>query len=150
MHQVAMKPMPFLIIDVRDKNNADISPLPQELGHIVHLPGLLYTAAFCTCKGRKSHACLLQAGHKANALQSRAMWSLYTPDAQTEYPSLEHLLIFIGSNDRQMLEAAKHAAKAGFQRVATLSGGAASLSTSPIQVWRQYAAVLSVLIMYCS
>ena len=42
MRQVAMKPMPFVIIDVRDKTHADFAPLPQDLGHVVHLPGLYY------------------------------------------------------------------------------------------------------------
>lgn len=35
-----MKPVPFLIIDVRDKHHADVAPLPQEVGQVVQLPGL--------------------------------------------------------------------------------------------------------------
>ena len=70
------------------------------------------------------------------------MWTLYTPDAQTEYPTIEHFLVFIGSNDTQMLEAAKHAAKSGFDRTATLSGGFASLASSHEDVRHLSAAML--------
>lgn len=39
------------------------------------------------------------------------------------YPGVEHMLVFVGDIEKEMVQAATHAAKHGFARTATLAGG---------------------------
>jgi len=43
-------------------------------------------------------------------------------------------LVFIGESDKQMLQAATHAARHGFSRTATLTGGVQALQDANIQL----------------
>lgn len=40
---------------------------------------------------------------------------------------MEHLLVFVGDNEKEMVQAATYAAKHGFARTATLAGGLQAL-----------------------
>ncbi len=70
-------------------------------------------------------------------LSSKAAWSSYlkapseapATDSQP-YPSLEHLLVFVGSSDEEMQAAAATAADLGFNRSMVLKGGLGAYSSA--------------------
>ena len=68
-----------------------------------------------------------------HALQSAAAWSSCTND-KLPYPETEQTLVFVGESEKQMLQAATHAARHGFARTATLQGGVQALQEPDIQL----------------
>ncbi len=68
-----------------------------------------------------------------HALQSAPAWSACTSN-RLPYPEAEQTLVFIGESDKQMLQAATHAARHGFSRTATLTGGVQALQDANIQL----------------
>ena len=68
-----------------------------------------------------------------HALQSAPAWSACTSN-RLPYPEAEQTLVFIGDSDKQMLQAATHAARHGFSRTATLTGGVQALQDANIQL----------------
>ena len=70
-------------------------------------------------------------------LSSKAAWSSYlkapseTPATDPQpYPSVEHLLVFVGSSDEEMQAAAATAADLGFNRSMVLKGGLGAYSSA--------------------
>lgn len=107
---VKTDPIPHTVIDVRDKHLAEQDILPSQLGNVVPIP-------------------VNQIHH---ALQSPQSWSLYVKSAAT-YPGAEHTLVFVGDNEKAMVQAATQATKHGFARTATLAGGLQALNSMESQ-----------------
>ena len=78
------------------------------------------------------------AGYKLQqVLSSKDAWSSYlkapseAPATDTQpYPSLEHLLVFVGSSEQEMQAAAATAADLGFSRSMVLKGGLGAYSSA--------------------
>ena len=71
-------------------------------------------------------------GHIQHALQSPQAWTTHTRDKQP-YPSKDHFIVILGDNDKQMLQAATHAAARGYSRTAILTGGVQTILDAAIQ-----------------
>ena len=67
-----------------------------------------------------------------HALQSPPAWTACTQDRKP-YPEADRTLVFVGDTEKEMVQAATHAAKHGFARTATIEGGAQALETTPTQ-----------------
>ena len=70
-------------------------------------------------------------------LSSKAAWSSYLKEPSEAlatdthpYPSLEHLLVFVGSSEQEMQAAAATAADLGFSRSMVLKGGLGAYSSA--------------------
>ena len=127
---VATRPLPFAVVDVRDKREPEFEPLPLELGEALAFSGQRSNICNTHSQQQSGDTPSAEAGHLANALRPPATWTLYVHSPQTKYASYDDLLVFVGNNDKQMLDGARHAAQLGFQRTAALSGGAETLRIS--------------------
>ncbi|DBA76812.1 TPA: hypothetical protein ACH3X2_008831 [Trebouxia sp. C0005] len=108
---VQTDPIPHIVVDIRDKHSTQQQPLPPQYDQALAIP-------------------VNQIQH---ALQSAPAWSACTSN-RLPYPEAEQTLVFIGESDKQMLQAATHAARHGFSRTATLTGGVQALQDANIQL----------------
>eukprot|EP00891_Asterochloris_glomerata_P002846 jgi/Astpho2/2846/fgenesh1_pg.00050_%23_109_t len=112
---VETDPILHYVIDIRSSEQRSGQPLPQDLQDALHIPG----------------------DKLQQVLSSKAAWSSYlkapseTPATDPQpYPSLEHLLVFVGSSDEEMQAAAATAADLGFNRSMVLKGGLGAYSSA--------------------